>query len=99
MRSGVVEWIGLRPERRAPLLSVNCAQLDRIDGLVGDHYASRTSGARHLTLIGAEQLAAIAAFLGLEVATPEQLRRNVVVRGINLLALKDRRFRVGDAVR
>jgi MOSC domain-containing protein YiiM len=29
---------------------------------------------------------------------PELLRRNLVTRGINLLALKDRRFRIGAAL-
>ena len=32
------------------------------------------------------------------VIDPGLLRRNVVVSGINLLALKDRTFRIGDAV-
>jgi MOSC domain-containing protein YiiM len=32
------------------------------------------------------------------VVTPEGLRRNLVVSGLNLLALKDRRFRVGGVV-
>jgi len=29
--------------------------------------------------------------------SPEMLRRNIVVRGINLLALKDREFSIGSA--
>jgi len=33
-----------------------------------------------------------------ETLAPEVLRRNLVTRGINLLALKDRKFRIGDAV-
>ena len=98
MRPGVVEWIGLRSARRAPLTPVACAALDPVEGLAGDHYASRTSGSRHLTIIGAEDLTAIAAYLGLAQATPQQLRRNVVVTGVNLLALKDRRFRLGQAL-
>jgi len=39
----------------------------------------------------------LSSFLGREV-TPELLRRNLVVRGINLLALKGRRFRIGADV-
>ena len=34
----------------------------------------------------------------METLAPEVLRRNLVTRGINLLALKDRKFRIGDAV-
>lgn len=40
----------------------------------------------------------MAAFLGLRKIAPELLRRNLVIRGINLLALKDRRFRLGAAL-
>jgi MOSC domain-containing protein YiiM len=45
-----------------------------------------------------EDLAAIAAFLGLAEVGPALVRRNFVTRGINLWALKDRRFRVGAAL-
>ena len=51
-----------------------------------------------MTLVTAESLAAIASHLGVDVVVPEALRRNVVVRGINLVALKGRRFRIGDAI-
>lgn len=98
MRSGRVMWIGLRPLRRAPLQVVDAATLDAEQGLIGDHYSSRTGGARHVTLIQAEHLAAIAAHLGLESVSPVQLRRNIVVSGINLAALKGRRFRLGEAL-
>ena len=40
----------------------------------------------------------IASLAGLETATPEQLRRNLVVSGLPLLALKEARFRVGEVV-
>ena len=45
----------------------------------------------------AEHLPAIAALAG-HALTPALLRRNVVVSGIPLSALKDRRFRIGDVV-
>lgn len=64
-------------------------------GVEGDRY--RSSGARQVTLIERERLAAIAAYVGREVR-PEQLRRNLMVVGINLLALKNRRFAIGEAV-
>jgi MOSC domain-containing protein YiiM len=51
-----------------------------------------------VTLIEAEDLAAIASYLGRERIEPETLRRNILVSGINLSALKNRRFRVGSAV-
>ncbi len=96
-RPGTVQWIGLRPARReAP---VHPAEVNAIAGrgLEGDRYDNK-GGARQVTLIQGEHVAAVAAFLGRESLAPELLRRNLLVRGINLLALKDRRFRVGEAV-
>ncbi len=97
MRPGKVEWIGLRPARRAAIEVVDRAVLDPREGLVGDRYAGR-SGSRHVTLIQQEHLGAIAAYLGRDVVMAEDLRRNIVVSGINLLALKDRPFRLGTAL-
>lgn len=97
LRPGVLEWIGLRPARRAAMQVVEEAILLAGQGLEGDRYAGR-NGARQVTLIQAEHLSAIGAYLGLEAAAPERLRRNLVVSGLNLLALKGRRFRIGAAV-
>jgi MOSC domain-containing protein YiiM len=98
MRGGVVTWIGLRPVRRQPVVVVPYADLDPEEGLIGDHYHSRSNKRRQVTLIQAEHIAAIAAYLGTDPIDPDRLRRNIVVSGINLLALKDRAFRVGSAV-
>jgi MOSC domain-containing protein YiiM len=98
MRAGIVTWIGLRPARRVMPVAVAEARLDPVAGLEGDHWRGRASRARQVTLIGAEDLDAIARFLGRDVVTPDMLRRNVVVRGINLLALKGRTVQLGGAV-
>lgn len=97
MRPGRIAWIGVRPVRRAAMQPLDEATLTPDNGLIGDRYSGR-SGERHLTLIGASDLAAIAEFLGLETVAPDQLRRNIVVSGVNLLALKDKRFRLGGAL-
>ena len=46
----------------------------------------------------AEHLPVIAALAGLDEVSPAQLRRNIAVRGIPLLALKDRRFQIGEVI-
>lgn len=102
IRPGRVTWIGVRPARKAPLVSLDGVEISRENGLVGDHYSGRPNpdgrgGKRQVTLIQAEDLAAIAGYLGRDV-TPFDLRRNLVVAGVNLRALKDRRFQVGAAV-
>ncbi len=95
MRPGRLQWIGLRPARRAAVQIRNSAALIAARGIEGDRYHTERNGPRQVTLVAAEDLAAIAAFLGVPEVAPELLRRNLVIRGINLLALKDRRFRVG----
>ncbi len=79
------------------MLAVEQAVLDPEHGLAGDRWCGRPGGARQVTLLAEEHLRAIGSFVGAEV-TPEQLRRNLVVGGINLLACKERLIRVGSAV-
>lgn len=97
VRPGRVVWIGLRAARREPLEVVESVLAVAGVGLEGDHY-SRKDGNRQVTLIQAESLRAIASHLGLDDVSPSDLRRNIVTAGINLNALKDRRFRIGGAV-
>lgn len=93
---GKVEWIGIRSVKSKPLTIVsNITVLER--GLEGDHYAGR-SGNRSVTLIQQEHIKVIASLLHNDKIDPAELRRNIVVSGINLLALKDREFKIGTAV-
>ncbi|WP_242112178.1 MOSC domain-containing protein [Luteimonas aquatica] len=94
-RGGRVEWIGLRPARDVPMREVASVQASAGGGLAGDRYAGG-SGKRGITLIQAEHLPAIAALSGHAAVPPALLRRNLVVSGIPLAALRDRRFRVGE---
>lgn len=98
MQSGCVTWIGVRPERGAPLISLESVMAETGKGLAGDRYKTKSNGARQVTLVEAESLTAIAGYLRRAEVEPALLRRNIVVHGINLLALKNKRFRVGDAV-
>jgi len=95
-QQGEVEWIGVRPEKRKPLIVVEAVKVLE-NGLDGDHYAGR-SGNRSVTLIQKEHIDALASLLHKDRINPIDLRRNIVVSGINLLALKGREFKIGTAV-
>lgn len=96
--AGRLEWIGLRPGRRAPLLAMNHVEVIADHGLAGDHKATRAGGKRQVTLIQREHLATVAQLLKREAIDPALLRRNLLVSGINLLALRGERFRIGEVV-
>jgi MOSC domain-containing protein YiiM len=96
-RPGRLEWIGLRPAKRAALISLDPAQALTGAGLEGDHYSGR-SGNRGITLLQAEHLPKIAAVIGVAEIAPASLRRNLVVSGINLAALKGQCFKIGEVV-
>ena len=99
-RSGTVAWIGVRPAREVGMNAIEEAEAVAGQGLVGDRYrvAPGGSGKRGITLIQAEHLPAIAALAGQGAVAPSLFRRNLVVEGIPLVALKDRRFRIGDVL-
>lgn len=95
-QNGSVRWIGIRPEKKKSVKILDSVVVNQ-KGLSGDHYAG-SSGKRSVTLIQAEHIDTIASLLHREKIMPEDLRRNIVVRGINLLALKNREFKIGTAV-
>jgi MOSC domain-containing protein YiiM len=97
-QQGSIEWIGIRPARSAPMVLLQEVQINQADGLAGDRFSGRLDSPRQVTLIQQEHLAVIAACVGIKAIDPALLRRNIVVSGINLLALKDKRFRVGDVL-
>ena len=91
-RPGRIEWIGTRPARRAGLVPHQSVEITG-KGLTGDHYQS--GGKRTVSLIQHEHLSVIAALIGRDCIEPEALRRNLVISGINLLGLRNRRFSAG----
>jgi MOSC domain-containing protein YiiM len=97
-RAGRVEWIGIRPERRAPVAAMEEVEAIAGCGLAGDHYASKTNGKRQVTLIQAEHLEAVAKLLGKSAVRADGLRRNLLVSGVNIYALRDRKFRIGTVL-
>jgi MOSC domain-containing protein YiiM len=91
--AGRLEAIVLRPARREPARRVDEALAVAARGLEGDRASARVSrvpggGARQVTLIQAEHLPAIAALARRDAIAPEALRRNLVVAGLNLLAVR-----------
>lgn len=95
-RPGRLEAIVLRPARDVPAANVQEARVLIGRGLEGDRKAMRPAsprngpggGKRELSLIQAEHLPLIAAWSGHAVVTPAQLRRNLVVSGLNLIAAR-----------
>ncbi len=95
VRAGTVVWLGTRAARRTPVVARDAIEIGD-DGRIGADHA--TNAVRAVTLIGESDLAAIASFLGeAGPIAPARLRRNVVVRGLNLHALKEGTFRLGTA--
>ncbi len=94
---GTVRWIGLRPEKKADLIEVENVNVNLDNGLQGDHYKG-TSGKRQVTLIQKEHLDAVASILKKERINPSLTRRNIVISGINLQALKEQQFSIGNQV-
>lgn len=96
---GRLEWIGLSPTPRGDVEPVSEVEVRVGSGLLGDHHSERkTGGKRQVTLIQQEHLPVIAQWVGRSEVTPDLLRRNLVISGINLKSLKKQRFRIGDVV-
>jgi len=96
-QAGRLEWIGLRAERRGTVRAVASVRVLAEGGLEGDHHASSGGTKRHVTIIQHEHLAVVGNLVG-RLVTPDLLRRNLVVSGINVLALKKQRFQIGEVI-
>lgn len=95
---GQIQWIGLRESRESPMTVVDAAKVEIGRGLIGDRFKGTADGKRQVTLIQAEHLQVMASLLGREQVDPALLRRNILVRGINLLALQHAKFAIGDVI-
>jgi MOSC domain-containing protein YiiM len=104
--AGELSWIGLRPERRAEVVEVGSVQAIVGSGLEGDHRFENTLGSgRQVTLMSEEYVGQIAHFLSLsgeavvaDAALARLLRRNLVIKGMNLEALRYQQFSIGGAI-
>ena len=99
--AGKVEAIVVRAASRAPARSIDATEALAGIGLRDDRLGKRGEAelsTRQVTLIQAEHLPVIAQLARSTSVDPVRLRRNLVVSGINLIALRGRRIRVGDAL-
>jgi MOSC domain-containing protein YiiM len=98
---GRVESIIVRgsPRERATAIAgtVALAGIGLADDRLGHRGESELS-TRQVTLIQAEHLPVIAGLARVDPIDPIGLRRNLVVSGINLLALKNAKLKVGTAL-
>lgn len=97
--AGRIDTIVVRGSPRDPARRVERTQALAGIGLADDRLGQRGDAelsTRQVTLIQAEHLGVIAALARVAQVDPVGLRRNLVVSGINLLALKNARLRVGD---
>lgn len=95
---GCVEWIGIRPSRGEPMIALDSVQISLDKGLEGDRFSGSAGNPRQVTLIQQEHLNVIGACLNQDPVPAALVRRNIVVSGINLLALKGKVFYIGDAI-
>lgn len=102
---GRLEAIFLRPARGSAVLRPGAAIASAGFGLQGDRAAAgRGGGKRQVTLLQAEHLPVMAALLQRQPLDAADLRRNLVVSGLNLLAARSPfpdlsvRLRIGPEV-
>lgn len=95
---GKVEWIGISSGPRSEIKTQDTVRIVT-GGVEGDHHCRPTrKSKRQVTLIQAEHIPVVEAILGRGKIDPALLRRNLVVSGINLAALKYQTFQIGTAV-
>jgi MOSC domain-containing protein YiiM len=88
--SGVVEGIFVGPIDEGPLAPADEVEVETGAGIVGDRY-----GHKDITLFEAEAIEVLATNTGIELQ-PNEIRRNVMTRGISLNDLLGHRIRVGE---
>jgi MOSC domain-containing protein YiiM len=97
--AGKLDWIGVRPAHKQDMLETQQVMAIKDFGLEGDHRCNKTPGsARQVTLISAEYIQMIKHFSGNHDIHPALLRRNLVVSGINLTAMRYQTFSIGDVL-
>ena len=97
-QTGEVKWIGIRPGRKEPIKELNQVRALVGQGLEGDRFSGTPDSKRQVTLIQWEHLDVLKSFLNLDDLQPSIFRRNIAIRGLNLLSLKEKKFKIGSAI-
>jgi MOSC domain-containing protein YiiM len=98
---GRIETIVVRGFSRQPARSIAATRAVAGVGLADDRLGQQGEAelsTRQVTLIQAEHLPVIAQLAGVTVVDPVDLRRNLIISGINLLALRNVRIKAGEAL-
>ncbi len=95
--AGIVQWIGVRPSRGEPVEARTIVGVDLEHGLVDDHFSGKAGSPRQVTLIQQEHIDVVAKLLQKQSVDPALTRRNILVSGINLAALKEKIIQIGSA--
>lgn len=93
---GRLEWIGTSSARRSEITPQTSANASTQVGLEVDYHCPKPDADRQVTLIQSEHLPVVAQLLGKDAVDPAQLRRNLVISGINLHGLRKSQFRIGE---
>ena len=99
--AGRVDAIVVRGAPRDPARRIESTTALAGIGLADDRLGKKGESelsTRQVTLIQAEHLPVIAQLARVDAVDPVRLRRNIVVSGINLQALRNSKICVGDAV-
>jgi Uncharacterized protein conserved in bacteria len=104
MTKAAVVHIHISPKAEQPMVAVDEVRAEAGRGLEGDRYAehlgtySDTPGSgREATLIASEEIELVEREQGVKLA-PGESRRNITTRGVDVNALVEREFRVGEVV-
>jgi MOSC domain-containing protein YiiM len=96
-QAGEVTFISVRPGRKEEPKVLTEVTAIAGKGLQGDRY-NAPEGSRQVTLIQHEHLPVVASLLGKTEIDITLTRRNIAVKGINLITLKGKKFAIGEAI-
>lgn len=96
--SGIVEWIGVRPQQGVPMQALKTVEAVANFGLMGDRAALSRGGKRQVTLFQAEYLSVVASLHADKSLSYDNFRRNIVVSGLNLNILVNEVLKIGGVL-